>query len=60
VFDNAQVDELRLVRESFPSQAGKRWFGDARFRLLMRPCGMEAGRRYAEALTCRKLPLVVA
>ena len=39
---------------------GRSWFDDELSRLLMRLCGMEAGRRYAEALTCRTLPLVVA
>jgi LmbE family N-acetylglucosaminyl deacetylase len=56
--DPGIVDEkLRLLREHFPSQAGRHWFDDELFRGLMRVRGMESAGRYAEAFTCRKLVL---
>ena len=54
------VDEkLRLLGEHHSSQQGKHWFDDELFRGLMRLRGMESATRYAEAFTCRKLPLLV-
>jgi len=56
------VDEkIRLLHEAFSSQRDKHWFDDDTFRGLMRIRGMESVSRtgYAEAFTCRKLPLVV-
>jgi LmbE family N-acetylglucosaminyl deacetylase len=56
--EEAQVAEkLRLIREHYPSQAGKHWFDDELFRSLMRIRGMEGATRYAESFTCRKLTL---
>jgi LmbE family N-acetylglucosaminyl deacetylase len=55
-----QVDEkLRLIREHYPSQAGKHWFDDELFHSFMRLRGMEAATRFAEAFTCRKLTLAL-
>lgn len=55
-----QVDEkLRLIRDTYGSQAGKHWFDDELFRSLLRLRGMEAATRYAEAFTCPKLSLLV-
>lgn len=59
----SEIDEalcarkLRYLAESFPSQAGKHWFGDDTFRALMRLRGVEcaARSRLAEAFHCRKL-----
>ena len=49
----------RLLHEHFPTQAGKHWFDADTFRGLMRLRGMEAyaPTGFAEAFTCRKLPL---
>jgi LmbE family N-acetylglucosaminyl deacetylase len=47
--------KLQLLHSSFPSQADKPWFDDEVFRGLARLRGMEAGCRYAEAFTARKL-----
>ena len=59
--DEQLVDEkLRLVREHYESQAGKHWFDEELFRGLLRLRGMESATRYAEAFTCRKLPLRLA
>jgi LmbE family N-acetylglucosaminyl deacetylase len=59
--DEPLVDEkLRLLREHYSSQQGKHWFDDELFRGLMRLRGMESATRYAEAFTCRKLPLRLA
>ena len=56
--DESLVDEkLRLLRTHYASQHGKHWFEDELFRGLMRLRGMESATRYAEAFTCRKLPL---
>jgi LmbE family N-acetylglucosaminyl deacetylase len=58
--DGSTVDEkLRLLREHYPSQAGKHWFDDDLFRSLLRLRGMEAATRYAEAFMCRKLAVAV-
>ena len=55
------VDEkLRLLRAHYASQRGKHWFDEELFRGLMRLRGMESATRYAEAFTCRKLPLGLA
>jgi LmbE family N-acetylglucosaminyl deacetylase len=47
-----------LVR-SFPSQAGRSWFGEDLFRAVLRLRGLEANApsRHAEAFYCRKLCL---
>ena len=59
--EDALVDEkLSLLREHYGSQAGKHWFDDELFRGLLRLRGMESTTRYAEAFTCRKLPLRLA
>jgi LmbE family N-acetylglucosaminyl deacetylase len=59
--DEDVVDaKVRLLHESYGSQSEKHWFDDELFRSLMRLRGMEAATRYAEAFTCRKLPLVIA
>jgi len=50
--------KLELLREHFPSQAGRHWFDDELFRGLLRLRGMEAATRYAEAFVCRKLRLL--
>jgi len=56
--DESLVDEkLRLLRTHYASQHGKHWFEDELFQGLMRLRGMESATRYAEAFTCRKLPL---
>ena len=46
---------------AFESQRDKKWFDREAFRGLMRLRGMEANaaERFAEAFTCRKLPLGV-
>ena len=59
--DESLVDEkLRLLHTHYASQHGKHWFEDELFRGLMRLRGMESATRYAEAFTCRKLPLRLA
>lgn len=53
-----QCDEkVAAIIESFPSQAGKRWFSDDSFRALMRLRGVEgdAETLYAEGFHCPKL-----
>ena len=52
--------KLDLLREHFPSQAGRHWFDDELFRGLLRIRGMESATRYAEAFVCRKLRLLPA
>jgi LmbE family N-acetylglucosaminyl deacetylase len=51
--------KAELLRESFPSQAGRDWFGDDTFHALARLRGVEcrAPEGYAEAFTGRKLSL---
>ncbi|RSK44353.1 PIG-L deacetylase family protein [Hymenobacter perfusus] len=54
----AVLDEkLRLLREGFPSQAGKHWYDDETFRALPRLRGIQSATRYAEAFYLRKLVL---
>lgn len=56
--DDGLVDrKLALLRAHFPSQADKPWYDDAVFRGLMRLRGVEAGARWAEAFSARKLLL---
>jgi LmbE family N-acetylglucosaminyl deacetylase len=52
-------EKIELLHRHFPSQTGRQWFDDDTFRGLMRLRGMEANaeERFAEAFTCRKLPL---
>ena len=50
--------KVELIGRHFPSQAGKHWFDEELLRALMRLRGMECASRYAEAFTCRKLPLL--
>lgn len=54
-------EKVRLVLESFPSQADKEWFDEEVFMGLMRLRGMEARSptRYAEAFTGRKVALAI-
>jgi LmbE family N-acetylglucosaminyl deacetylase len=52
--------KLRLLGAHYGSQRNKHWFDDELFRGLMRFRGMESAVRYAEAFTCRKLPLSFA
>ncbi len=49
--------KVRILLQTFESQANKHWFSDETFRSLMHLRGIEAGRnqRYAEAFYCRKL-----
>jgi LmbE family N-acetylglucosaminyl deacetylase len=52
-------EKAELIMRAFDSQAAKHWFDEELFLGLMRVRGME-GRSpsgYAEAFTCRKLPL---
>jgi LmbE family N-acetylglucosaminyl deacetylase len=51
--------KVELLQASFPSQAGRDWFGDETFRSLARLRGMEcrAPDGYAEAFTGRKLAI---
>lgn len=49
--------KLQLLREGFPSQAGKHWYDDETFRALPRLRGIQSGTRYAEAFHLRKLLL---
>jgi LmbE family N-acetylglucosaminyl deacetylase len=54
------VDEkVELLHRHFPTQNQKQWFDADTFRGLMRLRGIEANapERFAEAFTCRKLPL---
>jgi hypothetical protein len=55
--DEIVTEKLRLLEESFPSQASRHWFDDDVFRGLMRLRGVESATRFAEAFTCRKLVL---
>ncbi|MEL6616539.1 MAG: PIG-L deacetylase family protein [Bacteroidota bacterium] len=48
----AKVDHLLT---HFPSQQGKGWYDADTFRATLRLRGIEAGTRWAEAFTCRKL-----
>ncbi|HZO62084.1 MAG TPA: PIG-L deacetylase family protein [Gaiellaceae bacterium] len=52
-------EKIALLHRHFGSQASKRWFDEDTFRGLMRLRGVEsnAPERFAEAFTCRKLPL---
>ena len=52
-------EKIDLLHRHFASQAGKHWFDGDTFRGLMRLRCMEsnAPERFAEAFTCRKLPL---
>jgi LmbE family N-acetylglucosaminyl deacetylase len=52
-------EKIELLHRYFPTQVGKRWFDAETFRGLMRIRGMEANAEesFAEAFTCRKLPL---
>jgi LmbE family N-acetylglucosaminyl deacetylase len=52
-------EKVRLIVESFPTQAGKDWFDAELFLGLMRIRGMEARAPsgYAEAFVCRKVAL---
>lgn len=54
-------EKVRILLESFPSQADKQWFDEEVFMGLMRLRGMEARSptRYAEAFTGRKIRLAV-
>ena len=54
-------EKAALVVQTFASQRDKHWFDEMLFLSLMRIRGVEAGAEsgYAEAFTCRKLPLVV-
>ena len=47
--------KLAVLRERFPSQAGKPWYDEEAFRSLLRLRGVECGARYAEAFHCDKL-----
>lgn len=51
--------KVDLLRASFPSQAGRDWFGDDTFRALARLRGMEcrAPEGFAEAFVGRKITL---
>ncbi|MEM6326582.1 MAG: PIG-L deacetylase family protein [Bacteroidota bacterium] len=54
--DDATVDaKLAHLREHFATQRGKGWYDDDTFRATLRLRGVEAGCRWAEAFTCRKL-----
>ena len=55
-------EKARLLMESFASQRGKDWFDEDVFLGLMRLRGMEvrAPGGFAEAFTCRKVPLVIS
>ncbi|OGO54945.1 MAG: hypothetical protein A2V85_11220 [Chloroflexi bacterium RBG_16_72_14] len=55
----ATARKAELLRECFPSQAGRDWFGDDTFHALARLRGVEcrAPEGYAEAFTGRKLSL---
>jgi LmbE family N-acetylglucosaminyl deacetylase len=52
-------EKIELLHRHFPTQVDKPWFDADTFRGLMRLRGMEANApgRFAEAFTCRKLPL---
>jgi LmbE family N-acetylglucosaminyl deacetylase len=52
-------EKIDLLHRHFPTQVEKPWFDADTFRGLMRLRGMEANApdRFAEAFTCRKLPL---
>ena len=47
--------KLAVLRDHFPSQAGKPWYDEETFRSLLRLRGVECGARYAEAFHCPKL-----
>ncbi|MCA8829543.1 PIG-L deacetylase family protein [Hymenobacter pini] len=47
--------KLHLLREGFPSQAGKHWYDDETFRALPRLRGIQSATPYAEAFYARKL-----
>ncbi|RSK48981.1 PIG-L deacetylase family protein [Hymenobacter rigui] len=49
--------KLALLREGFPSQAGKHWYDEETFRALPRLRGIQCATRYAEAFHLRKLLL---
>ncbi|GAA3926536.1 PIG-L deacetylase family protein [Hymenobacter algoricola] len=54
----AQLEaKLALLRQAFPSQAGKHWYDDDAFRALPRLRGIQCAARYAEAFYIRKLLL---
>jgi LmbE family N-acetylglucosaminyl deacetylase len=52
-------EKIDLLQRHFPTQVEKPWFDADTFRGLMRLRGVEANaeERFAEAFTCRKLPL---
>lgn len=49
--------KVELLDKSFPSQAGRDWWGEETFLGLARLRGVECRSRYAEAFTCTKLIL---
>jgi LmbE family N-acetylglucosaminyl deacetylase len=51
------AEKLQLLSSHHGSQHAKHWFDGGLFRGLMRIRGMECASPYAEAFTCRKLPL---
>ncbi len=55
----AMEEKLRLLREHFPSQAGRPWFTEATFSGLARLRGVEcrSSSGHAEAFRCRKIVL---
>ena len=56
----AELDaKLALLRECYPSQAGRDWFDDAAFRGLARVRGVQCHAPYAEAFVTDKLTLTL-
>lgn len=51
--------KIKIILDSFTSQAGKHWFDEETFKALMRLRGMEAActTKYAEAFHARKIML---
>lgn len=51
--------KLSVLREHFPSQAGRPWFDDELFRGVLRLRGVGCGSRFAEGFHARKLMLSI-
>lgn len=57
VSDEVAHDKVRLLAQSYPSQAGRDWFDDESFLGLMRIRGVQCRSRYAEAFVVEKAVL---
>ncbi len=57
VNDELAAEKLRVIQDSYASQAVHDWFDDEAFRALMRVRGAQCHHRYAEAFVVEKMVL---